>query len=356
MTPKVSVIIPVYNKASRIEVCLKSILSQDFQDYELLIIDDGSTDGSDAICLRYVDIMSDRISYARKENGGVSSARNAGLEKASGEYICFIDADDTIKSDFLSSLIKSAGRYDIVTCSNGLDKVWHGNDIASYVDTEGRSMLGTAVWGKLYRREFIVGTGIRFDESVKFGEDTLFNLNIWARANSIKAIPTNSYCYYKDLSKRYDLSADEIRFKIKSLRSAYSVINVAFGSNISIERDINITISLYPLSKILEDNTEYSQLYHDYFPSVSYIGFLNDIRCSPVIRIVTENLFTNCREGVRYVADKYKKIYDLYGSSIYQIHCPFHKHQMIIFLISRKLYYLAASVTKIFSVMYAFKK
>ena len=83
MAPKVSVIIPVYNKASRIEVCLKSILSQDFQDYELLIIDDGSTDGSDAICLRYVDIMSDRISYARKENGGVSSARNAGLEKAS---------------------------------------------------------------------------------------------------------------------------------------------------------------------------------------------------------------------------------------------------------------------------------
>lgn len=344
MAPKVSVIIPVYNKASRIEVCLKSILSQDFQDYELLIIDDGSTDGSDAICLRYVDIMPDRISYARKENGGVSSARNTGIEKASGEYICFIDADDTIKSDFLSSLIKSAGRYDIVTCSNGLDRTWNGNEIAIYADTVGRTMLGTAVWGKLYKRSVIMDTDVRFDETVRFGEDTLFNLALWAQVKSIKAIPTNSYYYHKDVSRRYELSAEEIRIKIESLTNAYNRIDAVFGSCISISTDISITISLYPLTKVINDDTEYLQLYQEFFPKVSIPEFFNDVRCSPVLRAISESGYLIKHNGLKGLYSRFKILSKKYQNYLPLINCSFRFHKLLLFLLTHKMPYIAAYI------------
>lgn len=153
MNPKVSVIVPVYNKAFRVAECLQSILSQDCQDYELLIIDDGSTDGSDTICRRFAKKYPDKTHYFRKNNGGVSSARNFGIGYAAGEYICFIDADDTVKPDYISTLVNATGDYDIVTSSNDSNKIWKDTDIAAYVDTEGRSMIGTAVWGKLYKKD-----------------------------------------------------------------------------------------------------------------------------------------------------------------------------------------------------------
>lgn len=103
--PKVTIIVPVYNVEKYLTCCIGSILSQSFKDFELLLIDDGSSDLSGEICDDYVE-KDARIRVFHKENGGVSSARNLGLENAQGEWICFIDSDDWVEVDFLKELIQ----------------------------------------------------------------------------------------------------------------------------------------------------------------------------------------------------------------------------------------------------------
>lgn len=117
MTPKISVIVPVYNTEKYLRRCVDSILAQTFTDFELLLIDDGSTDSSGAICDEYAQKDS-RVRVFHKENGGVSSARNLGLNKAKGEYIAFVDGDDWISSDMYESLLNKIKNEeaDIVYC------------------------------------------------------------------------------------------------------------------------------------------------------------------------------------------------------------------------------------------------
>lgn len=102
-----SIIIPVYNKEQYIDGCLTSILNQTFTDFQLILVDDGSTDGSEAICRRFAE-ADNRITLITKPNGGVSSARNVGLSKASGKYIGFIDSDDVIEPDMYELLVRNA--------------------------------------------------------------------------------------------------------------------------------------------------------------------------------------------------------------------------------------------------------
>ena len=102
MNPKISVIVPVYNAEKYLPRCIDSVLTQIFTDFELLLIDDGSIDESGKICNEYAD-NDKRIRVFHKENGGVSSARNVGLDKAIGEWITFLDSDDSLFADFFSS-------------------------------------------------------------------------------------------------------------------------------------------------------------------------------------------------------------------------------------------------------------
>jgi glycosyltransferase involved in cell wall biosynthesis len=112
-----SIIIPVYNKEQYIDGCLTSILNQIFTDFELILVDDGSTDGSAAVCRRFAE-TDNRITLISKPNGGVSSARNTGLSKADGKYIGFIDSDDAIEPDMYELLIRNAEQYqaDVSIC------------------------------------------------------------------------------------------------------------------------------------------------------------------------------------------------------------------------------------------------
>ena len=109
----ISVIIPVYNAESTLNRCITSILKQDFQDYEILLINDGSSDGSGAICEQFAD-FDERIRVFHKQNGGVSSARNFGLKNARGKWITFIDADDYIEPDFFPAKIDETDSLVIV--------------------------------------------------------------------------------------------------------------------------------------------------------------------------------------------------------------------------------------------------
>ncbi len=121
----ISVIIPVYNAEKWIENCIDSLLAQSYDNFEILLVNDGSTDGSGELCARLAD-TNEKISFFNKENGGAASARNLGIDNAKGEYIAFIDADDTVHKDFLLKLHNAAveNKAQLVMC----DFIKHTHD------------------------------------------------------------------------------------------------------------------------------------------------------------------------------------------------------------------------------------
>lgn len=185
----VSVIVPVYNTAQFLPHCIDSILSQNFSDFELLLIDDGSTDGSGQICDSYAE-KDNRVRVFHKENGGVSSARNLGLNEAKGKWVCFVDSDDELMPNALQVMVGRA--YD------GVDLVMAGyevyNDVGEktysiekcisnlipnesavkemYAPTDYRYQ--GYISSKLFRLSLICLNSIRFAENIFFNEDRLF--------------------------------------------------------------------------------------------------------------------------------------------------------------------------------------
>ena len=186
--PLISVIVPVYNVGEFLAPCLDSLLAQTYQNLEILLIDDGSTDGSGARCDEYA-AKDPRFKVIHKENGGVSSARNLGLDIAKGQYIAFVDSDDRVKPDYFEVLLRDAVEQnaDIVYC-NAMDVDEHGN-LLMEVDSikqkarmenlesilhkfacrEGRHY--SVVWASIMKADRI--KTIRF-ERLPFGEDTYF--------------------------------------------------------------------------------------------------------------------------------------------------------------------------------------
>lgn len=187
--PKISIIVPVYNAEKYLHQCLDSILNQSFQDFELLLIDDGSKDRSGKICDEYAENDS-RIRVWHQKNQGVSVARNVGLEHAQGEWIYFVDADDIAEQDgiirLLEGVIKkckmSVGGYD--KCKVNGEKVYCVDNSEAGVENKS-SMLHRMftispyenqayLWNKLFNANTIKTNNIRFDPSIKFSEDRLF--------------------------------------------------------------------------------------------------------------------------------------------------------------------------------------
>lgn len=178
---KISIIIPVYNKAPFLKRCLDSLKNQYSKPDQIIIVDDGSTDGSDEICDNYAERCGWEIYHT--ENNGVSEARNLGIKKAKGEYITFLDADDLLIPDAVAVMTKASesgfgiyqfGQY---RCRSQKDLDWF-----PYKTTEGYYHLDyiprhwVLVWNKLYKRSLIEDNGIKFKKGMQFGEDALFNM------------------------------------------------------------------------------------------------------------------------------------------------------------------------------------
>lgn len=126
---KISVIVPVYNVKEYLEECINSILAQDYENYEVILVDDGSNDSSEKICDSYSNI--EKIKIYHKKNGGLSDARNFGLKMATGKYICFIDSDDVISKSYLSSMMYNINKYNVKIASCGMAKI-RGQKIIKY--------------------------------------------------------------------------------------------------------------------------------------------------------------------------------------------------------------------------------
>ena len=176
----ISVIVPVYKSEKTLRPCVQTLREQTVTELEILLVDDGSPDGCPRICDELA-AEDGRIRVIHKENGGVSSARNAGIEAAEGEYLFFCDSDDWVEPDLLEKLLKAIEGTDIAIC--GFHHHYLGRDVVKRPSAENASGEENFLtlysqgylnmpWNKLFKRA-LAG---RFDESLSLGEDLLFNL------------------------------------------------------------------------------------------------------------------------------------------------------------------------------------
>lgn len=207
--PKTSVIVPVYNSAKWLNRCVESILAQTDGDFELLLVDDGSTDSSATLCDSYA-ARDGRIRVEHKPNGGVSSARNAGIDLSRGKYITFVDSDDWIEPDYLQCLLQSMGDADLAICdfqAEGTDEKWQQTIRPGRILPEGFTDFVmatypachlTAPWIKLFRRSIIENHGLRFDSRLDTMEDTVFVLDYLRYVTAIACSDRKLYHYRRD--------------------------------------------------------------------------------------------------------------------------------------------------------------
>lgn len=207
--PVISVIVPVYKAEEYLPRCIDSIIAQTFVDFEVLLIDDGSPDNSGKICDDYA-IKDKRIRVFHKSNGGVSSARNLGLDEARGRWVMFVDADDWLCSDCLKECIFNAEKklLDVLQFSyvrvdnNGVELGKEHNSIGLTPVLDSRRYIQenkylVVVWGACIRYSLIKEYNIRFDENIKLAEDQLFIMEVLANANKVQRIDSVLY-YYLD--------------------------------------------------------------------------------------------------------------------------------------------------------------
>lgn len=203
---KYSVIIPIYNAEKTLARCLDSILRQPFSDYELLLINDGSGDGSGEISAAYARRYP-QIRYFPKENGGVSSARNLGLEQAKGEYILFVDSDDYVSQDYFALLSHTleSNAVDLLMFGyhnfGGVSTEWDAGEfyenaevgVAEQISSAARKYLFSSLWSKAFKRQIIEQHNIRFANDLAIGEDLAFIFSYAMHIRSIASISDKLY-------------------------------------------------------------------------------------------------------------------------------------------------------------------
>ena len=157
MNPLISIIVPVYNTAEYVEECIQSILSQSYKNIELILVNDGSTDGSGEICKRYGNLPN--VQYIEKENAGVVDARKRGVESANGEWIMFVDSDDYLLKDGIRELLSVADGVDIVigpgSNSTSLNKAPDYFGSKEYLRRLYNKEINATPWAKLFRKLYI---------------------------------------------------------------------------------------------------------------------------------------------------------------------------------------------------------
>lgn len=245
-TPKISVIVPVYNVEQYLPRCIDSILAQTFTDFELLLIDDGSTDNSGKICDEYAE-KDKRIRVWHKENGGVSSARNVGLDNSCGDWICFVDSDDAVESNWLSCYAESFDADLIVQgfqiiYSNGTkytatqdEKLKKDEQRYELVYLLAKAGMLNPPWNKCYRSKIIKQNCMKFAEKISLSEDLIFVLDFLTYSKSLHVRNNFTYIYNRPnstLSLKYYNPLLLVNWKSKILHSAIRFVNWDYNNKV----------------------------------------------------------------------------------------------------------------------------
>ncbi len=259
MEPLVSIVVPVYNAERYILSCVHALQRQDYANIEIILVDDGSTDDSPVICDRLAGTDS-RIQVIHKKNGGVSSARNAGIEKAKGRYLMFADSDDLPEKTWVSRMTAIAERWkvELVICSfrtvssfQEAQIPMHNRQIAELVHALDRNRFLNALgymivcrstmfapWNKLFCLDIIKKHNIKFEQGVNYGEDFLFNLQYLQYCNGIMETEEKLYNYImqnaESLEAKYKPDLFENQTKLYIAAKKFMVDNQIYeGENVN---------------------------------------------------------------------------------------------------------------------------
>lgn len=212
--PKISVIVPVYNTSNFLKDCLESLFNQTYKDYEIIIVNDGSTDNSEGIILDLVNGKRN-CKYIYQQNGGLSAARNTGMAFATGEYIAFVDSDDWVEENYLEIMLTEIEKYNADICECGYYRK-KDNKILSIISPENKftyisdenqlinlyyrtfiqAKYGIISWNKLYKKDFIDNLELKFEQNDEiYAEDLLFNTKLILYTQKVVEVSSPLYNY-----------------------------------------------------------------------------------------------------------------------------------------------------------------
>ena len=240
---KVSVIVPVYNCEAFLPACIESIVQQTYPNLEIILVDDGSKDGSGEICDAYA-VKDPRIRVIHQVNQGVSTARNNGLNVAEGDMVSFVDSDDTVEPDLYEVLVSLAQEHEADIAHCGYRKIHFDG---SYKDILGTGILlvqnsfeaseclltGQNFTGspctKLYRRELF--EDIRFRPDLKINEDVLMNVQVFRKAQKLVFYDVPKYCYY-EREQSATRSTDRLKIKRDCAEASKQMLELYRGTDL----------------------------------------------------------------------------------------------------------------------------
>lgn len=310
----VSVIIPVYNAGKSLRRCIRSVLAQTVENFELLLVNDGSTDNSAAICDEYA-AQDARVRVIHQSNAGVSSARNAGLDASEGEWVVFIDADDHVEKLYLESLLsqtRSSGVSALVM--QGFRKIYP-DGLEEQMDLGNSVARGASMrrlfseqpifefgypFGKLYNRVILEKHHLRFDTHLKYAEDMIFMLQYIQYVDSVIFIPGTHYHYQvnaSSLSQRYNSHESEFRCFKRFMELNESISN-HFGFSVTPESlryaALQLMRSIYALY-ISKGKSTSSRIKIIKKLKIQYIEFIrnNYIPSIPLFKIIKKSFLSN---------------------------------------------------------------
>lgn len=332
----VSFIIPVYKAENTIKRCINSIINQSVANWELVLIDDGSPDNSGLICDDYSQSDS-RIIVIHKKNGGVSSARNAGIEIAHGEYVSFVDSDDFIEPDFIEKMLEQAPS-DLIICGfKTLDadefvpRHITGNlysdsnllkemiDIPFYLDSP---------WCKLFRSSLIREYHLKFNTKLKLSEDTLFSYQYLKECKTVKTIPDILYTYDGQWGGdgKYSLSVEELTYASKMNVLAIKTLSKKFNTYISTRYKCFHYLKLGNVLENFIDRDIYN-IYIQTHDNISIEEFLGDERLSPISYTIGKTRMLAKSRKMRECADTLKLLKNFITIPIHSIKFTNKKHK-----------------------------
>lgn len=286
-TTAVSIIVPVYNKEKYLSECVDSILRQNFKDFELILVDDGSKDSSWNIIKEYAN-KDKRVVPVHQENAGVSAARNAGLDRAQGKWICFVDADDYLPKDGIQILVEHGEKSnaDIVNANatrvedDKQFKIFNFNNEIVKGNIYPR-LVHFAPWAQLFKRSIIEEHHLRYVKGLAYSEDNVFILNYSLYASSIEFVNDSVYNYrinqdsaiqnkdYKKVAYHQMWAAHEV-YKLKDKESSLRnfIINrtkilISSSINAYVYRAINV-LKINDIIRLYSDFFKETNMFHEY--------------------------------------------------------------------------------------------
>lgn len=298
--PKISLVVPIYNKEQMLYKCLDSLVNQTMQDIEIILINDGSTDNSEKVCLDYVAKYSNLVQYHAFDNGGVSKARNRGIDLAKGEYIGFIDSDDWVSLDFCEKMffaLSGKSKYCVACCDICINNVIYSGDISCFESFYNLDKVWrNSASNKLFGMDLLQDFNIRFIDGCHHSEDLAFVFCCLSVADFITSIKIGLYYYnineFSVTQQPYirDSLIDEI-YSVIDNTSQFILDKKDYGRNKEAHYRIFIKqvllLSLLPVIRnyLLDKPNQFIIQYKKFICKLTFFSNINNRSVSSFVRI-----------------------------------------------------------------------